>query len=97
MRACWNKLDPSRGGRGSCRRECRADLDDSDVRNGSAEKAAAEIGCWHNVSCDGRVLEEEEKLRTVVLGGSDEILVICARDGHGILWQRLGELCGLDC
>lgn len=35
---------------------------------------------------------EEEKLRTVILGGSDEIFVICPRNGHGFLWKRLGEL-----
>lgn len=72
--------------------EGNADLDDSDIRDRSAEKTAAEVGYWDNVSDNAGVLEEEQKLRTVVLGGSDEILVICARDGHGILWQRLGEL-----
>lgn len=35
---------------------------------------------------------EEEKLRTVILGGSDEIFVICSGNGNDILWQRLGEL-----
>lgn len=40
---------------------------------------------------DGRVLEEQ-KLRTVILGGLDEIFVICSRNGHGSLWKRFGEL-----
>jgi hypothetical protein len=48
---------------------------------------------------DGRALvegeteeeKEEEKLRTVILSGSDEILVICSGNGHGSL-RGLGEL-----